>query len=161
MEKYKICPTCGKKYPPNQVECFPCETDLTGLPIMADTQEEENPGEKKFVRVCECGQKNPPQARRCAACGEDISDIPAVEDARPDPREALAAKSDAEAVRLAVSRLSPVIRETVVMRYFGDMSVSEMAEALAVPEGTVKFRLSEGRRRIREFLSQRKIEITR
>jgi DNA-directed RNA polymerase specialized sigma24 family protein len=47
------------------------------------------------------------------------------------------------------------------MRYFGDMSVSEMAEALAVPEGTVKFRLSEGRRRIREFLSQRKIEITR
>lgn len=88
-------------------------------------------------------------------------DLPDVEDARPDPREALAAKSDAEAVRLAVSRLSPVIRETVVMRYFCDMSVSEMAEALAVPEGTVKFRLSEGRRRIREFLSQRKIEITR
>ena len=54
-------------------------------------------------------------------------DLPDVEDARPDPREALAAKSDAEAVRLAVSRLSPVIRETVVMRYFGDMSVSEMA----------------------------------
>ena len=89
MEKYKICPTCGRKYPPNQVECFPCETDLTGLLIMADTQEEENPGEKKFVRVCECGRKNPPQARRCAACGEDISDIPAVEDTpvSPAPRE--------------------------------------------------------------------------
>ena len=82
--------------------------------------------------------------------------VPDVEDERLDPGEALAAKSDAEAVRLAVSRLSPILRETVVLRYFGGLSVSDMAAALAVPEGTVKFRLSEGRHKIREFLTQRK-----
>ena len=90
-----------------------------------------------------------------------MDEIPDVEDSRPDPLEALAAKSDAEAVRMAVSRLSPVLRETVVMRYFADLPVADIAEALAVPEGTVKFRLSEGRRRIREFLSQRNVGIAR
>ena len=90
-----------------------------------------------------------------------MDEIPDVADSRPDPLEALAAKSDAEAVRMAVSRLSPVLRETVVMRYFADLPVAGIAEALAVPEGTVKFRLSEGRRRIREFLSQRNVGIAR
>lgn len=84
-----------------------------------------------------------------------MEDVPEVEDERPNPADALAAKSDAEAVRLAVSRLSPILREAVVLRYFGGLSVADIAEALAVPDGTVKFRLSEGRRKIREFLTQR------
>ena len=84
-----------------------------------------------------------------------MEDVPASEDGRPNPGEALAAKSDAEAVRLAVSRLSPILRETVVLRYFGGLSVADIAEALAVPDGTVKFRLSEARRKIREFITQR------
>ncbi len=84
-----------------------------------------------------------------------MEEPPDAEDARPDPAEALSAKSDAEIVRRAVSRLSPLLREAVVMRYFGGLSVAEIASALAVPEGTVKFRLSEARRKIREILTQR------
>ncbi len=81
--------------------------------------------------------------------------VPDVEDERADPGETLAAKSDAELVRMAVSRLSPILREAVVLRYFGELPVAEIAEALTVPEGTVKFRLSEGRRKIREFIAKR------
>lgn len=87
--------------------------------------------------------------------------LPEVEDERPGPAEALARKSEAEAVRDAVERLSPILRETVVLRYFSDLSVAETTQALGVPEGTVKFRLSEARRKIREILTQRIGDLSR
>jgi RNA polymerase sigma factor (sigma-70 family) len=42
----------------------------------------------------------------------------------------------------AVARLSLKLRAVVVARYYLDLSTSEVAEALEVPEGTVKSRLS-------------------
>jgi RNA polymerase sigma-70 factor (ECF subfamily) len=81
--------------------------------------------------------------------------LPEAEDGHPDPAEALALKADAEAIRNAVGRLSPLLRETVVLRYYSDLSIAETANALGVPEGTVKFRLSEARRKIRAILTQR------
>ncbi len=81
MEKYKICPSCGAKNPPNRIECDQCEADITGVPVTADIQGQATPAEAKteFVRICDCGAYNLPQARRCSKCGEDISDIIAVE----------------------------------------------------------------------------------
>ena len=84
-----------------------------------------------------------------------MEDIPEREDERPDPAASLIAKSDAEAVRKAIGQLSPVLREAVVLRYFSELSVADVAEALVVPEGTVKFRLSEARRKIEQILTQR------
>ena len=84
-----------------------------------------------------------------------VEDLPEQEDERPDPAASLIAKSDAEAVRTAIAQLSPVLRETVVLRYFSELSVADIAEALVVPEGTVKFRLSEARRKIGQILTQR------
>lgn len=86
---------------------------------------------------------------------------PETEDERPDPAEEFVRKSEAEAVRYAVGELSPILRETVVLRYFSDLSVPETAKALGVPEGTVKFRLSEARRKIREILTQRFGDLSR
>ena len=43
----------------------------------------------------------------------------------------------------------------MLRRYFSNLSVAEIAEALVVPEGTVKFRLSEARRKIQQILTQR------
>ena len=43
--------------------------------------------------------------------------------------------------------LPPIFREVVVLRYFEDKSLQEMADILAVPLGTVKsrLRLAQGR----------------
>ncbi len=84
-----------------------------------------------------------------------MDEVPETEDERPNPASSLVAQSDAESVRNAVALLSPVLRETIVLRYYGGLSVAEIAAALTVPEGTVKFRLSEARRKIREILTQR------
>ena len=85
MEKYKICPACGKHNTSTMLECLFCETDLTGVRILdKETEEMLNqpvdapaPAEEtEMVRICEeCGAINRVSDRKCVSCGEDISDI--------------------------------------------------------------------------------------
>ena len=53
----------------------------------------------------------------------------------------------------AIRRLSPKHRDVVVARYLLDMSESSTAEALGIPEGTVKSRLSRALVELKEALS--------
>lgn len=52
--------------------------------------------------------------------------------------EAMPDSSDAVAIRLAVSNLPPRQRAAIVLRYFAEMTVPEVAALLDCPEGTVK-----------------------
>lgn len=74
-----------------------------------------------------------------------------------DERTALAdliRRSDAAMVRRAVSRLPEMFSEAVVLYYFEEMSVEEVALTLRVPSGTVKSRLSLARHRLVEILKE-------
>ncbi len=53
-------------------------------------------------------------------------------------------------VREAVNALSEKIRQTVCLHYFEGLSVAQIAQRLSVPVGTVKWRLSEGRKQLRK-----------
>ena len=94
MERYKICPSCGKKYPTNVIECIECEIDLTRTNGTDEKAEKVNPiiendapiESVELVRICECGAKNPPNARKCLYCGEDISDITPAPDDSEKPK---------------------------------------------------------------------------
>jgi RNA polymerase sigma-70 factor (ECF subfamily) len=57
-------------------------------------------------------------------------------------------------VRQAVQTLPARYRETLVLFYFHGMNVASAAQSLALPEGTVKARLSRGRSVLRRKLSQ-------
>ena len=52
----------------------------------------------------------------------------------------------------AVCALSPERRAAVVLFYYEDMRVDEIAKALGVPQGTVKSRLSRARKQLKEML---------
>ncbi len=52
-------------------------------------------------------------------------------------------------IRAAIERLSPAQREAVVLCYFNEMSVQDIAEATGVPEGTVKTRLHYARKMLK------------
>ena len=54
----------------------------------------------------------------------------------------------------AVLALPPEQRAAVVLFYYEDMTLRELAQTLKVPEGTVKSRLSRGRERLRTLLSE-------
>ena len=55
----------------------------------------------------------------------------------------------------AIGRLSPDMRSVVLLHYYQGMGVSEIAELLKVPEGTVSSRLSRSRSRLEDLLKER------
>lgn len=59
-------------------------------------------------------------------------------------------------VRLAIEGLKPKIRIVVVMKYIEGFSVKEIKDILKIPEGTVKSRLAEGRKKLGIELSERR-----
>jgi RNA polymerase sigma-70 factor (ECF subfamily) len=52
----------------------------------------------------------------------------------------------------ALSELEPIHRDVLMLRYYHDFAEAEIAEALALPVGTVKSRLHHARRRLEERL---------
>ena len=71
----------------------------------------------------------------------------------PGTEGRLMAESDAEVVRRAVQMLSDEQREVILLHYFLDQPVVKMAKLLAIPEGTVKFRLYAARKALASILS--------
>ena len=71
--------------------------------------------------------------------GEQIADKGAPPDAGVQQRERQ------EAVHQALQKLSPELREAVILRDLQDMDYREIAAVLKVPEGTVKSRINRGR----------------
>jgi RNA polymerase sigma-70 factor (ECF subfamily) len=60
-----------------------------------------------------------------------------------------------EEVRRAVRRLPGKFREAIVLRYFEDLAVDEMAEVLKLSRAAVEKRLSRARQRLKEMLGPR------
>lgn len=60
---------------------------------------------------------------------------------------------DALDVNAAIDALGETLRVPVLLFYAFDMPSAEIARALKIPDGTVRWRLAEGRRRLRSILS--------
>lgn len=70
----------------------------------------------------------------------------------PDSR--LASRETQELVQRALQKLSPELREAVILRDLQDLDYREIARALKVPEGTVKSRINRGRTELARLLSR-------
>ena len=57
---------------------------------------------------------------------------------------------DHDAVREAVRALPPKLREPIVLRYFEEMRVNDIAKSLGLSVGAVEVRLTRARRRLKE-----------
>ncbi len=62
------------------------------------------------------------------------------------------------AVQLALTRVSPELREAVILRDLQDMDYKDIARVLAIPEGTVKSRIARGRAELARLLASRREE---
>lgn len=61
------------------------------------------------------------------------------------PLARLEARERHELLQAALDRLSPDMREAVILRDFQDLDYDEIAQVLRVPQGTVKSRINRGR----------------
>ena len=69
--------------------------------------------------------------------------------ALPDSTEPAGLK---DAMREGLAALAPDLRATVVLRFYADFTVPEIAAAMAIPEGTVKSRLHRAIEELRRCL---------
>lgn len=74
-------------------------------------------------------------------------------DAAPSPESAVLAKESRTALIAALNLLRDDDREVIGARYFLDLSETETADALGIPRGTVKSRLSRALGRLRAGLA--------
>jgi RNA polymerase sigma-70 factor (ECF subfamily) len=72
-----------------------------------------------------------------------------------DPEASALDGEDRAAIRAAVSALPDAQRDVVVLRFYGDLSLDEIAEVTRHPIGTVKSRLSRGVASLRDQLTPR------
>src|SRR5581483_981732 len=71
-----------------------------------------------------------------------------------DSPEAQAEKEAlADALDKALGRIRPEYREAVILRYHEELSVEEIAEAMGVPDGTVKTYLFRARKELASILT--------
>ena len=74
------------------------------------------------------------------------------EDPGPDAEVGLVRDERRRAVRRAVARLDPVLRETVALHYFQGLSLREASAVLGIPAGTVKSRVHRALDRLQALL---------
>lgn len=70
------------------------------------------------------------------------------------PDAALAGREASELLQEALGKLSPDLRETIILRDLQEMEYREIAGVLAIPEGTVKSRLNRGRAELARLLKK-------
>ena len=71
----------------------------------------------------------------------------------------VAGREAGELLQEALQKLSPELREAVILRDLQEMEYREIARVLAVPEGTVKSRLNRGRAELARVLKRMKVTV--
>lgn len=88
--------------------------------------------------------------------------LPGIEEAQTLSARAdglLAGREAGELLQGALQKLSPELRETVILRDVEELEYREIAQVLNVPEGTVKSRLNRGRAELARILRRHKVAV--
>ena len=95
------------------------------------------------------------EGRHRAAAGASLDDeemkIDAVDPA-PSPQDVAERRELREQVEAGLAALSPEHRQVLVLREMHQLSYDEISQVLSLDVGTVKSRISRGRRQLRKFL---------
>ena len=88
------------------------------------------------------------RARKDRVTSSLDDELPAAEQKaspRIEPADQVESRERREILQLALDKLSPDLREAVVLRDLHDLDYEEIAQVLSVPQGTVKSRINRGR----------------
>lgn len=86
-----------------------------------------------------------------ASATEPFQDLPSDS---VSPERAALAKDTAARARREIAKLSPTLRDTLLLAASGEYTYDQIAELLDVPLGTIKWRVAEARRKVSERLEQ-------
>ena len=90
---------------------------------------------------------------------EQRSGAEMLQDVRRSPHDHMMGRELEKMVQAALAKVSPELREAVILRDLEDMDYKEIALVLRVPEGTVKSRISRGRAELARLLGRNKKQV--
>lgn len=102
----------------------------------------------KYERITDSLESAPSADPDALTVGEQLPDL------GPSPDAGIQTQETQRAVHQALQKLSPELREAVILRDLQDMEYREIAQVLRVPEGTVKSRINRGRAELARHLSR-------
>jgi RNA polymerase sigma-70 factor (ECF subfamily) len=91
--------------------------------------------------------------------GDDIPLMQRLADSKPSQHDRAVQKEIEKMVQEALTKISPELREAVILRDLQDMDYKEIAQVLRIPEGTVKSRISRGRAELARVLERSKGQV--
>jgi RNA polymerase sigma factor (sigma-70 family) len=83
--------------------------------------------------------------RATSSLEDDAGQVEAKVSPEEGPMGSLESRERRELIQEGLNKLSPDLREAVILRDLQDMDYAEIARILGVPEGTVKSRINRGR----------------
>jgi RNA polymerase sigma-70 factor (ECF subfamily) len=102
----------------------------------------------KQGRITESLDATPAEDEEGPTRGEQIADT------APRPDAGIETAEKRQMIQKALEKLSPELREAVILRDLQDLDYREIAQVLRVPEGTVKSRINRGRTELGRLLSR-------
>ena len=81
-----------------------------------------------------------------------VDNLNAFSDSEQNPAEFYAREEDRAEVNKSLDMLPQKVKQIIHLHYFEGLSVSEIADKMCISEGTVKWQLHDGRKRIRKEL---------
>ena len=85
---------------------------------------------------------------------EGLTPAEKLEDPSASPETRVQSQQTQKMVHEALGKLSPELREAVILRDLQDMDYRDIAKVLKVPEGTVKSRINRGRTELARLLQR-------
>lgn len=82
----------------------------------------------------------------------DVENTAVATDADSNPEEAFVVSESETGINKQVERLPEKVRKIIYLHYYDGLSIAEIADRMRIPEGTVKWQLYDGRKRIRKEL---------
>jgi len=110
------------------------------------------------ITVNQCSKKKARKVPTTVSLEEKGIDLPEMKQ-QPQLEDTLISKLEYERLLRAMDSLDTKHRSVLVLRYFNDLSYQEIAEALEIPLGTVKSRLNQSLRYLKEQMSPGQAEV--
>jgi len=104
------------------------------------------------ITVNQCSREKARKAPAAVSLEEKEIDLPEMKH-QSHPEDILVNKLEYDRLLRAMDKLDTKHRSVLVLRYFNDLSYQEIAEALEIPLGTVKSRLNQSLRYLKQQMS--------
>ena len=83
---------------------------------------------------------------------DTVDNLDIADDAMQNPAEMYALSAERDEVDKSIGKLPEKVRKIICLHYFEGLSIAEIADKMRIAEGTVKWQLHDGRKRIRKDL---------